>query len=468
MSGGFGTISSGVQIGTLQSIMRNRDDTGFVGRDIRPVNVKDFGAVGNNGVDDTGAIQAAIDAVHAAGGGVVLADGRYDIMSDLVVYPNVTLDLGDRSPGEKVYWNANEISWSSTNALLLADGASIVVHAHGAVINGYILNRDIAALLPFGSEQEALDGVAAYAGIAITTASDVPCGDVLVENLFIGGFEYAVRPDSSQNNERWSCRRIKIDCTNGLRFANGWAIDHFYECDCWNYLTAHYSWSTASTSQRSGVAYWLDNVGSDWGKLTNCFSFGYYRGFYLSDTNDLTLLGCGADGGYSGSAGYEIAGTAYRTKLISCQAGGQGTGLIVNSSDATRTNYAIGFTTWGNTSLDIALLKGTLRMSDSGLSGCTGSYNINVVDNNARLFVDSTDIGGATSTVVNIENSGHENVHIDPSCTLFEGINVYNGYYPTIPTIDAADTIEFPINQPDVNIASTGTTISVSIPYWCN
>ena len=51
-----------------------------------PVNVLDFGAVGNGVADDTAAIQAAIDAVEAAGGGQVkLPTGTYKITFSLTI-----------------------------------------------------------------------------------------------------------------------------------------------------------------------------------------------------------------------------------------------------------------------------------------------------------------------------------------------------------------------------------------------
>jgi hypothetical protein len=51
-----------------------------------PVNVLDFGAVGNNTADDTAAIQAAINAVVAAGGGsVYFPTGTYKLTDALVV-----------------------------------------------------------------------------------------------------------------------------------------------------------------------------------------------------------------------------------------------------------------------------------------------------------------------------------------------------------------------------------------------
>ena len=58
--------------------------------------VKDFGAVGDGTTDDTSAIQAAINAVEAAGGGIVyLPNGSYKTTSELVIDTAGTKLVGD-------------------------------------------------------------------------------------------------------------------------------------------------------------------------------------------------------------------------------------------------------------------------------------------------------------------------------------------------------------------------------------
>jgi len=74
--------------------------TGAVARTVKSklgefISVKDFGAVGNGATNDASAIQAALDAVNAAGGGTVLVPaGTYNISSPLTMYSNTRL-IGD-------------------------------------------------------------------------------------------------------------------------------------------------------------------------------------------------------------------------------------------------------------------------------------------------------------------------------------------------------------------------------------
>lgn len=101
-------------------------------RDI--VSVKDFGAVGNGIVDDTAAIQAAIDAMYALGGGnVFFPDGVYGIGATPVqVKNNVTLTGNGRNSVLKIITTAatscirSDIAVSNVSIANLAFDGSIL------------------------------------------------------------------------------------------------------------------------------------------------------------------------------------------------------------------------------------------------------------------------------------------------------------------------------------------------------
>jgi hypothetical protein len=84
------------------------------------VNVKDFGAVGNGGADDTAAIQAAIDSLGTAGGTVILPTGNYKVSTTLLISKSNINIKGSGSSGfesDPIAGNdgSSYITWAGTS-----------------------------------------------------------------------------------------------------------------------------------------------------------------------------------------------------------------------------------------------------------------------------------------------------------------------------------------------------------------
>lgn len=82
--------------------------TALENKDLGIYNVRDFGAVGDGVTDDSTAIQAALDAANAAGGGeVYIPDGVYAIKTTLLIYSYTRLRL---APGATLIRAATFVS----------------------------------------------------------------------------------------------------------------------------------------------------------------------------------------------------------------------------------------------------------------------------------------------------------------------------------------------------------------------
>ena len=199
--------------------------------------------------------------------------------------------------------------------------------------------------------------------------------------LLILGFNNAIQ---SQGFERIGIDNVRGDCTNGIDIGTCLDIAYIQNCHFWPYTTTHQDGSETGTNNlaqydgrqnlRGGIAYRFHTVG-DWSKFTNCFSYGYYTGFTITNCNDVQLIGCGADypsgtneinngtydftntaqatyptqatttnttNGYT-SVGFIVNGNSHRTKLIGCQAAAQFLAYVVKKPD---TNNKIAKTTF--------------------------------------------------------------------------------------------------------------------------
>jgi hypothetical protein len=138
-----------------------------------PANVLDFGAVGNGTTDDTAAIQAAITAVSAAGGGVITLPGIFKISATINLADNVVLRGFGYATG--IYWSA-----VSAVAALNASGKS---------------NFGIENMRIYGNSTAAANG--SYL-VAITDAShNAWVSGCFIDTCYIGIFVGNVSTSSS-------------------------------------------------------------------------------------------------------------------------------------------------------------------------------------------------------------------------------------------------------------------------------
>lgn len=101
------------------------------------VNVRDYGAEGDDVADDTAEIQAAIDAVYAAGGGtVVVPGGVYKITSLVTVKSNIRFVL-DKNATIKRYFNGNMLNLKEQTELFGG-----VIDGNGGTYSGSLIVID--------------------------------------------------------------------------------------------------------------------------------------------------------------------------------------------------------------------------------------------------------------------------------------------------------------------------------------
>ncbi len=352
------------------------------------LSVADFGAVGDGTTDDTTAIQAALNALGTAGGTVQIPNGMKCLIDNNLTIPKSCHLVGPHSfvgtPGN----NAAAAYGSVGGALLINSTKTITINS-GASIKGLLIYRK-GMTFPAANSS-------AFAGTAITIGGD----DAAVYGCQIMGFNKAVY---SSGYQRPRIEYLWHDNLNGIEITNCLDIPYVSHCHAWPFSNIGVGGSYTNIC-RSGIAYYFHDL-VDWGKITDCFSWGYNIGFKITSANSCTLTGCGADNATSGgplntgSKGFVVDVNSTDTTLIGCQAAAQEVcGIYVNSAAAVQTKI-IGCTIWGGDSGttgiqvdfgDVFILGGSIRDQNDGVT---------VNSTGARVFIDGVRFHGTLNKPV--------------------------------------------------------------------
>ena len=396
------------------------------------VHVEDFGAVGNGTTNDATAFQNAINHVAGLGGGTVHFNKKHLIDSGITVKDYVTLKgpldggpdelRGATADSVTVGGESNVVNYDQMAGQLIINSSATITFRDGAGLCGALVMRK-GLNLPFTPQtgsNPVFTGLAAFAGDALTVGG----AGTTFKYLLILGFNKAIQ---SQGFERIGIDNVRGDCTNGIDIGTCLDIAYIQNCHFWPYTTTHQDGSETGTNNlaqydgrqnlRGGIAYRFHTVG-DWSKFTNCFSYGYYTGFTITNCNDVQLIGCGADypsgtneinngtydftntaqatyptqatttnttNGYT-SVGFIVNGNSHRTKLIGCQAAAQFLAYVVNTPD---TNNKIAKTTFTDcSSWEIRSRHVFVRNGYTSYLNC--SYTDSASLTETGIYIDST------------------------------------------------------------------------------
>jgi hypothetical protein len=335
------------------------------------------------GTDNVAAYNRAKAALGLNGGVVRFGPGHFYFGEDVFVGDAVTWEGHGRNVGShdpSFMWERGTNIW------------------HPATCSIYISNA--TTLRNLGIWREGLnfgEGSAQFAdwegyGLVYMDNTDDAC----LEDMFIGGFEFAGRPetitipyagDGAVIYGRLSLRgQVSVDCLNGFWLHNCADIPRLYNLHAWPFMTVK-SPGEANGAQlkRPGWALYLSGL-NDHTMVVCCFNYGYVKSFHVDAGDNTTWLNCDADYPYQsapdGSFGYQTSGGAQETRWVACQAVQRDSGFITDSEDvALLASEAIGCQAWECRVNSHAITKGRAKInggtSRSSVAGAVGIETAN-------------------------------------------------------------------------------------------
>jgi hypothetical protein len=266
--------------------------TGALAAGTGSLNVRDFGALGDGTTDDTAAVQKALDACAAAGGGVVLAPrGNYLFAGHLNVPAAVTLrGVWESVPAHNGLRDAGLPKPTDDGTTFLVtegagkeEGAAFVTLQHNSTLKGVVL---------YYPRQKTDDVPEPYPWAIAMRGKNPAVLAVELLNPYNG--------IDTTGSERHLIRDV-----HGQPLRRGVYVDQIY--DIGRIENVHFNpwWSTKRKlldwQQQNGVAFIFGRT--DWQYVLNTFCFGYAVGYQFIKTRagvcNGNFLGLGADDCYT-------------------------------------------------------------------------------------------------------------------------------------------------------------------------
>lgn len=323
------------------------------------------GALCDGATNDTPYINAAFTALGAPGGVITIGRDAKCLIDTAFTIPSNCHLAGPHNftgtPGS----NAGA-PYGQVGGALLVNSAVTITTSPGASVRGLLIYRK-GMTFPAAN-------ASAFAGTAITIGGD----DSAVERCLIMGFNKAIY---SAGYQRPRIENVWHDNVNGIEVTSCFDVPYISNCHAWPFASITTGVAAASL-HRSGTAYYIHDT-ADWAKLTNCFSYGYLKGFEILNANAVTLLSCGSDntfvGGvpqHTGSIGLRIAGASDGTRIIGFQSAAQHQAGIAVNITAGNAVHIHGGDSWGGSTHGVLLESGDLSVIGNTFEGVTNGITI--------------------------------------------------------------------------------------------
>ncbi|GEM_PF-4226990 len=351
-----------------------------------------FGAVGNGVTNDRDAIQAALDALPASGGTVLLRK-RYVVDTDITLPVNARL-CGTWSPFGAHPWPGVAVGTevhSFTCTILLNSAASINMSAGSQLEKLSILRKGMTVAEPSS---------ALFAGTAIKAIGTAPLqmNGIRISHCQVIGFAQLAY---FEQTPRMEIEYVSGDNISGFRFGTCYDVVRVKNCHMWPFSSDGVR-PALSNYNRAGSAYYFATR-NDIMQLEGLFSYGYYRGIHFGDNiGTATVVNCHADGTASlaNSIGFLIEGDCAYTSFVGCSSYSNDHGYWQTANAADNITYsncrAIGNLTqgWHVEQGTACLVNCLMAVSNKGITiqNAAASADINncVFSNNALVNIEAS------------------------------------------------------------------------------